>query len=336
MKKILITIMLFASAGAFGMRTNPPASDQSWENPLITAVRVNGIPKIKMQQRPPASDQSWKNPLIAAVRINDAPTVKRIINNVWDNKGHTVMRLLLAYKYREAWSEDELREYLDLQEQRVKDIIDYPDNHGNTALMTAVWADHLELVKYLTEHGANVNLSDDEGDTPLLMAIWADHSLELVKYLIEHGADIDRCDLYGSTPLIIATEIRNKKLVEYLTEHGADVNAQDKYQDTPLLIAAKKDYFELVKHLVEHGADVNKSTAKGNTPLWMAVRNGHVGIVRYLLSHGADANMVSENIKKYLINNTADLYGKDDIESVILSLSEYIRYKNILRLMRAM
>ena len=306
MKKILIvSSMLFAFADVFGMQIS---------NFMFSKNR--------------------QNPIIGAVRVNDISRTKQLINNVWDDKGRTVTRLLLAYKYKEAWSESELQKYLDLQEQRVKNALDYPDDYGNTPLMTAIWSEHVELVKYLVDRGANINLSDSEGDTPLLMAVWTDHSVELVKYLVEHGADINEKDMYGSTPLIIAVEIRNKALVEYLIGHGADVDAQDEYQDTPLLIASKKNYFELVKYLVENGADVNKATVKGNTPLWMAAKNGHVAIVRYLLNHGADANIASENIKNYIIDHTVDLYEKDDIESIVLLLSEYIRYRNILRLMR--
>ena len=305
MKKILTVLsMLFAFASALGMQTSHPVSNQG-----------------------------WKNPLIEAVKLNDISEVKRIINNVWDNKGQTVMKFLLAYKHKEAWSKNEMQEYLDQQDQRVKDIIDYSDDSGNTPLITAIWSNNIELVKYLVDRGANVDLQDYEGDTPLIMAVWSDHWAELVPYLIDKGADKNKTDRHGSTPLIIAVEIRNKTLVKYLVEHGADIDTQDEYQDTALLIAVKKDYFELVKYLVDHNANINKATNSGNTPLWTAVKNGHVAIVKYLLDHGADVNMAVENLGKYLTRHGSSLDEDDDIESILLLISEYIRYKHVMEIM---
>ena len=46
----------------------------------------------------------------------------------------------------------------------------------------------------------------------------------LVRYLVEHGADINKENWVGETPLFKACECGNEDLVSYLIEHGADVN----------------------------------------------------------------------------------------------------------------
>ena len=43
----------------------------------------------------------------------------------------------------------------------------------------------LEIVKYLVEHGANINYATNDGFTPLSFASRAGH-LDIVKYLQEH------------------------------------------------------------------------------------------------------------------------------------------------------
>ena len=47
------------------------------------------------------------------------------------------------------------------------DINDIVDENGNTLLHFAVDYDNLKIVKYLIEHGAEVNVKNNEGYTPL-------------------------------------------------------------------------------------------------------------------------------------------------------------------------
>ena len=48
---------------------------------------------------------------------------------------------------------------------------------------------HIEIVKYLVEHGADINKRNNDGWSPLLIVCFNGH-IEIVKYLMEHGADI--------------------------------------------------------------------------------------------------------------------------------------------------
>lgn len=76
-----------------------------------------------------------------------------------------------------------------LIEQDNYDVNDQ-DNAGNTALHEAALNGHLDLVKLLTNNGANVNVQSYEmfKDTPLIDASANGH-LDVVMYLLEHGAD---------------------------------------------------------------------------------------------------------------------------------------------------
>ncbi|CAJ0953112.1 unnamed protein product, partial [Mesorhabditis belari] len=60
--------------------------------------------------------------------------------------------------------------------------------NGRTALHLACDYGQTEVVKYLLEHGADVNKTDCHGISPLLYAAWEDH-LELAKVLISKGAN---------------------------------------------------------------------------------------------------------------------------------------------------
>ena len=57
-------------------------------------------------------------------------------------------------------------------------------------------------MKYLIEHGTNINKENKRGKTPIFRACEIMYVNEdIVKYLIECGADIDKEDRNGETPL---------------------------------------------------------------------------------------------------------------------------------------
>jgi serine/threonine-protein phosphatase 6 regulatory ankyrin repeat subunit A/serine/threonine-protein phosphatase 6 regulatory ankyrin repeat subunit B len=206
----------------------------------------------------------------------------------------------------------------------------------------------LELVKYLVEHGADVNAKDEKNKTALHYATERG-SLEFVKCLVEHGADVNAKDEKNKTALHYATERRDSEmvrysiyfppvtkqlpsleLVKYLVEHGADVNAKDEKNKTALHYATERRdsvYFspvtkqlpslELVKYLVEHGADVNAKDEKNKTALHYAAERGSLENVKYLVEHGADINAKDEK------NKTALHYATESRDSEMVSDSIY-------------
>jgi ankyrin repeat protein len=104
------------------------------------------------------------------------------------------------------------------------------EKYGRTALHLAAMNGHLEIVKLLLEHGADVNAKTKEGYgyTALHSAASNGH-LEIVKLLLEHGADVNAKTKYGGyTALHSATMNGHLEIVKLLLEHGADVNAKTK------------------------------------------------------------------------------------------------------------
>jgi ankyrin repeat protein len=87
-----------------------------------------------------------------------------------------------------------------------------------------------------------------------------DENMTVVRYLVEHGADVNaRGDGYGH-PLHEASFRGYEIIVCYLVEHGADVNVQGGYYGNPLQAAATTN-LKIVQFLVKNGADVNAQGA---------------------------------------------------------------------------
>ena len=74
---------------------------------------------------------------------------------------------------------------------------------GFTPLIEAITNGETNMVRYLVESGADVNLRDDrKGCTPLIWLVaWGDRDAEVLSYLISHGADLNARDRDGHTVL---------------------------------------------------------------------------------------------------------------------------------------
>jgi ankyrin repeat protein len=76
---------------------------------------------------------------------------------------------------------------------------------GWTPLIAAVYHNRTDVIHYLVESGADLNLGDKSGMTPLMWAIGrGDDGIDLVKYLIAHGADLSVTDKDGATAITFA------------------------------------------------------------------------------------------------------------------------------------
>ena len=89
---------------------------------------------------------------------------------------------------------------------------------GWTPLIGAVFQNQTNVVNYLIESGADVNLAGNNGETPLMWAIGhGDEGVSLVNYLIAHGANLDAKDKFGATAFDYAKSAPPKaKLIEAL------------------------------------------------------------------------------------------------------------------------
>jgi ankyrin repeat protein len=110
----------------------------------------------------------------------------------------------------------------------------------------------------------------------LCKAVYYDH-VDIIKYLVENGADVNKRGKAQSTPLHFVchhyTSIENMKpIIKMLIEHGADLNAKDIGDKTPLMVLLEetrmitrlsKEEFNVIKYLVENGADVNYINSYG-------------------------------------------------------------------------
>ena len=171
------------------------------------------------------------------------------------------------------------------------------DGNGATALLYAVKAGNPEVVKYLIENGADVQVIDKDGRNALF---WG-RSPEIVRYLIRCGVPVSHRDNKGRNVLFHT----NNTCLRILLKAGADATVVADDGSTVLM----RSDFELtvkdLKLLIRHGADPCKSPG------------GVAGLVIWWMEHGHP--WICEAILLYLIKqysldpNLRDSHGRSPI-----------------------
>ncbi|KAI6026975.1 ankyrin [Pisolithus marmoratus] len=96
---------------------------------------------------------------------------------------------------------------------------------------------------------------------------------QIVEYLVQSGAPLDVPDIVGHTALHHACTPPDIKLrfVKLLLQSGANVNARNRYGEIPLFFALQGGDAELTDLLMEHGANMDIEDANGDSPRKMYV-----------------------------------------------------------------
>ena len=119
---------------------------------------------------------------------------------------------------------------------------------NSTALRAACFDGHFEIVKFLVENSADIEIANRHGHTCLMIACYKGH-LAIAKYLITRGADLNRKSVKGNTALHDCAECGSLDIMKLLLSHNAKM-AADSYNMTPLLAAAVTGHSAIVEYLL--------------------------------------------------------------------------------------
>lgn len=132
---------------------------------------------------------------------------------------------------------------------------------GHTALQAGSQNGHLDVIRVLLDHNADIEIEDKDGDRA-----------------VHHAA-------FGDEPTVI----------ELLAKAGGDLNARNKRRQTALHIAINKGHFNVVKTLLELGCHPSLQDSEGDTPLHDAISKEQDEMLSLLLDFGADITLTNNN-----------------------------------------
>lgn len=110
--------------------------------------------------------------------------------------------------------------------------IDVVDNFKRTALMNAALYNQAEIITWLLEQKANLNLQDKNGYTALHFSA-QEAAIESTRLLLKHGADPNIGDQHQNTPAWVAIMNWkggiNKETLEELVTYKANLTLKNNY-----------------------------------------------------------------------------------------------------------
>ena len=169
----------------------------------------------------------------------------------------------------------------------------YSSSNPADSLMDAIALKDLNKVRTLVNGGVSVNSPTSSGEI-LLMEALGDDKAEILDFLLDHGADVNLAGNMAGieiTTLDVAVTGGYSNAIKKLLQKGADTEKEDIAGETPLSNAVRGGNLEIVKLLIEHGADINHKNLVGDTPLLLAEKTGKEDLVAILRkTKAADAS----------------------------------------------
>lgn len=198
--------------------------------------------------------------------------------------------------------------------------IDDIGSNGNSTLVQAATARHIDKVVKLIEIGANVNLECSDGRTALYHVSQLGFD-DILAVLLRSGADVNhKMPKLGMTPLHGACSYGHHKCARLLIEAGAHVWAVDSRAFTPLHYAVTKPvpgHQQVIELLLAAGASLLSAGATINEApkaLISAVYSGCTTAVELLIEAGSNLNSLDSD------GRTALFFAKDlDVTKLLLA-----------------
>mmetsp|Transcript_2659 Transcript_2659/g.2816 ORF Transcript_2659/g.2816 Transcript_2659/m.2816 type:complete len:242 (+) Transcript_2659:366-1091(+) len=133
--------------------------------------------------------------------------------------------------------------------QENKEIVDFQDEYGFTALMAAAAGGRTETVQILLAAGAKTDITDKNGITALSCAAHKGH-IDVIDLLLDAGASTDIEDNEGCNVYVCAARAGYRNVVTLLLEHDTKriAESMDRKQSSSSYSRVKKNLKRLSVH----------------------------------------------------------------------------------------
>lgn len=178
--------------------------------------------------------------------------------------------------------------------------VNKPTHDGRNYLMWAAYKGNVELMEYLIEKGANMDIVGDHGYTVMTFAaVGGIKNTAVYDLMLEKGKKVDDATRSGATALhLLVSQLENPELLDYFQGKGLDIHATDKAGNNLFSYAASRGNMDMMNTLIGLGLDYKSLNDEGGNAMMFAsegYRGGSNGlpVYTYLDSLGIEADVVT-------------------------------------------
>ncbi|WP_259548524.1 ankyrin repeat domain-containing protein [Heyndrickxia sp. FSL K6-6286] len=187
------------------------------------------------------SKHTTLSPLDLALVLQRKEVVKLLVEHGVNLNVHHNPAFLRAVRY----CKEDIVRYIAAQGAKLDKL-----NQTGSGAYSQAYYGNKNNIPLIHELGLDIKL---HGGAVLRQAV-SDHDLKTLKYLLDHGVDInynkpDMVYPYQATPLTVAVRMGNLAMVKVLIEHGADVTLAEKDGERPYTIAVSNKHTVLADYL---------------------------------------------------------------------------------------
>lgn len=216
---------------------------------------------------------------------------------------------------------------------------------GRTALHWAARNGFIEIVRFLVDNGANINLRDNKGKTPLILATQYNHNT-IVDFLLEREDMLCKAMLESCYNKIKRFEYYNRKNINYNNrnnfKNNLKINMKTENKDilintiqylidnnriniqitdgiTIFHIASLIGSKATIERLILAGADINIKDINGMTPFLWAFKVCNISVIKFLLEK-YEYLFKDKDIHEYTTLHVACRYGCTKLVEILLNM----------------
>ena len=205
---------------------------------------------------------------------------------------------------------------------------------GRNYLHWAAMGGSVEVMKYLVQHGVDVNLVDDHGYSVITFAATTGQAnSKIYDYLLANGANIKDVNHDGANSLLLLVpHLTDDQMMNYFIDHGLSLQDRDENGNNVFFYTAKTGNKDMMDILIEKGVDYKVRNKQGANAIIAASqgtrrKTNDLNVFEYLESKGIEPNIITEEgvtplhalaarskdaeIIKYFVNKGVDVNQAD-------------------------
>ncbi|HOZ84041.1 MAG TPA: ankyrin repeat domain-containing protein [Niabella sp.] len=179
--------------------------------------------------------------------------------------------------------------------------VNQKDEEGNTVFMNAAVGSDMATLELLNKTVKDINATNEAGATALALAVKG-NTPEVVAYLIDKGANLNILDAKGNNLAFYLTESYNPRTaasfepkLKLLQTKGLNIATPQQDGNTLYHLAVTKNNLDLLKKVSAYGVDINAKNKEGVTALHKAAMLSKTDdMLRFLISLGAAKEIKTE------------------------------------------